>query len=94
MLCRRKDFHGGRAYDSDPSDKRKPRFGFRVSLVIRWIKLQLTRRTPVLSPSVPQGFPRRKGEGFPLVGSDGRDRGVRDLDTEIFPMADRRPQHS
>jgi len=88
MLFQRKDFHGGRAYDSDPSDLKGPRFGSRASLVIGWIKLRLKRQTPIVSPFVSQGSPGRKREGFSLLGS-GERNGVRELDTKAFPMADR-----
>jgi hypothetical protein len=85
MLFRWKDFHGGRAYDSDRSDKKKPRFGLRTSLVIGWVKLQLRRPTPVVLPSVTQD-----SEGFSLLGTDARHVRVHGSDVQVFPMAGRR----
>ena len=88
MLSRRKDFHGGRDYASDASPGGK-RFGSSAGLAIGWIKLQLGRWAAAVSPSAPQGPPRRS-EGYSLLGSDGRHAFARDVDTRAFPIADRR----
>ena len=91
MSFRRKDFHGGRAYAPHPSDEGNLRLGSRVSLLIAWVKLQISRLTPDSSTSAGQGLSRRKNEGFSLLGSsDKRHVQVRKLDTEVFPMAQRR----
>lgn len=90
MLFRRKDFHGGRAYAADPSEKGTLNFGTRASLMIAWVKLQLSRLTPDASRSVPQGLSRRKGKGFSLLGSDQHHPQLRELDTKVFPMPRRR----
>ena len=86
----RKDFHGGRAYAPDPFSKRRSGLSASANLVIAWIKLRLSRRTPDASSSLPKGMSRRKGEGFSLLGSDERHGQVRELDTKVFPMAHRR----
>jgi hypothetical protein len=91
MSFRRKDFHGGRAYDPYPPEEGNLRLGSRVRLLIAWVKLQLSRLTPDSSTSVGQGLSRRKSEGFSLLGSiDERHVQVRKLDTQVFPMAQRR----
>ena len=82
MLFRRKDFHGGRAYDSDRSDRAGLRS--RASLVIGRIKQRLKGQTP---PSTPYGFVPRKA--LSNRGSDARHVRARELDTKVFPMADR-----
>ena len=80
MFFRRKDFHGGRAYDSDLSDNKKSRLESRASSAIRWI----TQWSPL--QSVAKRSVRRKSEGFSLLGSDDRHGRVRELGTEVFPM--------
>jgi len=87
MSFLRKDFHGGRAYASEPSDTSKPWFG---SVGIGWIKLLLGKRTPVASPGLPHRNPHWKSEGYSRLGSSERHSRVRELDTKIFPMAHRR----
>jgi len=89
MLFGRKDFHGGRAYASDPCDENEPHSGSLATHVVRWIKVRLTRRLPVASPSISQGFSHGKSEGFSLLGCDDGHRLVRRLETNVFPMADR-----
>jgi len=86
----RRDFHGGRAYAQDPFSKRRPGLSVSASSLIAWIKLRLSRLTPGASSSVPEGASRRKGEGFSLLGVDGRHDQVRELDTKVFPLAHRR----
>lgn len=85
QIMRGKDFHGGRAYAADAPDKR--RYG--PSLVIAWIKLQLSRLSPSAS-SVLSRPSRRMGDGFSLLGLDQRHAQLRQLDTDVFPMPHRR----
>ena len=88
MLFRRKDFHGGRAYAADPSEKGTPNFGTRTSLMIAWVKLQLSRLTPDASRSVPEGLSRRKG--VPFSDQTSTNSQLRELDTKVFPRPRRR----
>jgi hypothetical protein len=81
MHFRRKDFHGGRSYASNPSDITQPS---RASQAISWIKLQLSRLTRDDPTSAPLGLSRSYGEGFSLLGSD--ESQVRELDTKVFPI--------
>jgi hypothetical protein len=85
MLFRKKDFHGGRAYEANPGDMGRRAL---ASQVIDWIKLrlgQLTRDDQALVRPAP---PLRNGEGFSLLGSD--ERHARQMDTMLFPMPHRR----
>jgi hypothetical protein len=79
----RKDFHGGRSYAPDAPNKSKPG-------LIAWVKLQVSRLIPDASSSVREGLPRGKGEGFSFLGFDERHAHARQLDSKVFPMADRR----
>jgi hypothetical protein len=61
----RKDFHGGRGYAPDPSNKGRPG-------LVGWVKLQLSRLTPDAPTFLPEGLSRRKSEGFSLLESNER----------------------
>jgi hypothetical protein len=89
-IMQRKDFHGSRAYASDVTDKGRWRFQSRASLFTAWIKLQLGRLKPDTSTIVLRGSSRPRGDGFSLLGLDRRHVQLRELDTDVFPMAHRR----
>ena len=78
---RRKGFHGARAYDSEVSDKSR----HRGSLLIAWMKLQLSRLSPSASSATLSRPSRPLGEGFSLLGLDRRPAHSRELDTAVFP---------
>lgn len=81
MSFRRENFHGGREYGSDSPGKGERRSEDRDGPIATWMKRQFSR----LSPGS-----RKMGEGFSLLGTDERPSQARILDTDVFPMANRR----
>lgn len=92
MPFRRKDFHGSRTYEADPPASAGSQFGFSISLMIAWVKLQLDKMLLSGVPSSPSGTSLLRGSGgYSLLGTDVSDTPPHPVRTEVFPMNAREP---
>lgn len=91
MSFRRRDFHGSRAYEADSPPSAWDQFGFRISLTIAWVKMQLDKLLQSGAPSSISGTSLIKGSrGYSLLGTDERDA-PHPLRKGTLPRNDREP---